>query len=261
MGSSIELSEFNHLLENDEFKSYYDAGAKNIFIESGTLRGVTSVRMGPYYDLLHTIEISVGLHFSFLCKLEEYRRKNNPLGEKIIAHLGDTRNVLKKILSYEHTKENNATFFLDAHAKSVKGADRSGISGIRLKDKRVRKAWRELVKKNPGIRHWPVSSFMVAVEDTINTRKQGLSIPLVGDDRNKNKVPLIKELELIKKLRNDKHDIIIIDDVRLFGEKRKGVNWEKITKEKIFNVLGKNTFSFEHNDRLIILTNWNGEHS
>lgn len=80
-------------------------------------------------------------------------------------------------------------------------------------------------------------------------------------------VPLFEELTLIRE-RNHK-DLIIIDDLRLFGGKGicghenhryyplMNYDWTSITVEKILNLFhnGNLTFSFTKDDRLIIIAN------
>jgi hypothetical protein len=65
-------------------------------------------------------------------------------------------------------------------------------------------------------------------------------------------VPLLNELESIKK-RNE-NDILIIDDLRLFGTKNPDdVDWSEITVENILKILDKNVFAtMEFNDRYIV---------
>jgi len=65
-------------------------------------------------------------------------------------------------------------------------------------------------------------------------------------------VPLLNELESIKK-RNE-NDILIIDDLRLFGTKNPDdVDWSAITIENILKILDKNVFAtMEFNDRYTV---------
>lgn len=89
----IDLSPF----ENDMF---------NTFIETGTYRGETIFTMEPFFDTLHTIEI----------KKEFYENcRANYKGNKITFHLGDSSNILPKILP---DIQGNVVFFLDGHWSS-----------------------------------------------------------------------------------------------------------------------------------------------
>lgn len=74
-----------------------------VFIETGTYRGETIFHMEPFFDSLHTIEINE--NFFNTCKAKYD-------GNKIVFHLGNSNNVLIKILP---TIKGNVIFFLDGH--------------------------------------------------------------------------------------------------------------------------------------------------
>ena len=92
---SINL-EFLKKIQTD-YKNYAN------FIETGTYRGDTILHMEQYFSNLYTIEI----------KKEFYEKvKNNYKGNKINFYLGDSGDVLTKILSNINDK---SIIFLDGH--------------------------------------------------------------------------------------------------------------------------------------------------
>ncbi len=84
------------------------------FIETGTNAGDTIFALEPYFESLHTIELSMQYHFA---------AKNAYKGQKINFLLGDSAIVLEHLLPTIDTK---CILFLDAHwssgdtARSVK---------------------------------------------------------------------------------------------------------------------------------------------
>jgi hypothetical protein len=82
---------------HDDYKKY------PCFIETGTLNGSTTLRVEPYFDKLHSIEISKKYH--------SYT-KNKYLGHKINFILGDSSLVFIQLLP---TITDNCVFFLDGH--------------------------------------------------------------------------------------------------------------------------------------------------
>lgn len=106
--SYLTIEKLNQIVSN---KLNENLNRYEIFIESGTFYGNTIFSMEPYFKNLHTIEISEKY---FL----EFEKQKNIHGKfKIDNHLGDTVNILPKILQFL-PKDNNCIFWLDGHWSS-----------------------------------------------------------------------------------------------------------------------------------------------
>tara|TARA_R100000008_G_C3575109_1_gene164710 strand:+ start:387 stop:1076 length:690 start_codon:yes stop_codon:yes gene_type:complete len=200
------------LNQSETIRRTYENGANSVFIETGTLYGVTTLVSSYFFDRVETIEIkkesferakeALELNHKTLYKynLDDFReefiklypdsqkldsntrtglwdefksKKTKELKEKINFHLGDTVTLLPSILNDIKT---NATFYLDAH----KSGEFSGVGDI--------------------------------------------------------EVPLLEELNIIKDMRQH-DDIIIIDDFRLFETKGEQ-DWSNISVGRIRGILG-----------------------
>lgn len=87
-----------------ELQSLFHA---DVFIESGTLHGDTTVCAVPYFKEIHSIELMPNFYFAALPKLSPYTN--------IALHLGDSAAVLPQILPYVKGK---ILFWLDGHIGS-----------------------------------------------------------------------------------------------------------------------------------------------
>jgi hypothetical protein len=95
---SIDIS-FLKLLQ-DDYKKF------PCLIETGTLMGQTTFALEPYFDKIHTIEISQNYH---------NKAKQGYAGDKINFILGDSSVVFESLLPTVNT---NCIFFLDGHWSS-----------------------------------------------------------------------------------------------------------------------------------------------
>jgi len=75
----------------------------DIFVETGTYKGETALKMSQYFKRVYTIEASENLF-----KISQRNLKNS---NNIVAYLGDSRKILNSIIE----NENNVLFWLDAH--------------------------------------------------------------------------------------------------------------------------------------------------
>lgn len=105
---SLNIAIVNTIFEKLEIG---DADDYSVFIETGTNLGHTIVAMQPYFETLHTIELSEYYH-----KLFENRKNNSNL-DNITTHLGDSSLVLRDILQ-NLTSQDNCVFWLDGHWSS-----------------------------------------------------------------------------------------------------------------------------------------------
>lgn len=80
-----------------------------IFVESGTNRGDTPVRLYDEFETLHTIELDQKYYERFDKIIEERNY------EKIINHFGDTIDIMPLILEQSISPEENTVFWLDGH--------------------------------------------------------------------------------------------------------------------------------------------------
>jgi hypothetical protein len=83
----------------------------NVFIESGTFTGNTTLEMCKYFNQVHTIELSEKYYNNFLQILNELQIKN------IISHYGDSSNVIPQILK-TFDEDKKCVFWLDGHWSS-----------------------------------------------------------------------------------------------------------------------------------------------
>ena len=84
----------------DDYNNY------QVFIETGTLNGDSTFSLEPYFNELHTIELSEYYY---------YNTKARYNGNKINFYLGDSTDVLKEILP---NINDDTIFFLDGHYSS-----------------------------------------------------------------------------------------------------------------------------------------------
>ena len=98
---SLGYSFFKDIKVSDSIEQLYPT-----FVETGTWRGDTIFLMEKHFDRLHTVEIKEQFYL-------EAREKYN--GDKISFHLGDSSDVLPKIVS---KLTGNTIFFLDGHWSS-----------------------------------------------------------------------------------------------------------------------------------------------
>ena len=84
----------------DDYNNY------QVFIETGTLNGDSTFSLEPYFNELHTIELSEYYY---------YNTKARYNGNKINFYLGDSTDVLKEILP---NIKSDTIFFLDGHYSS-----------------------------------------------------------------------------------------------------------------------------------------------
>jgi hypothetical protein len=86
---------------NDELP---DFGPVNTFIETGTLRGETTIHESRYFDRVHTIELSEELYKANLARFAAYPNIN--------SHLGNSADVLPEVLKGVNEP---CLLYLDAH--------------------------------------------------------------------------------------------------------------------------------------------------
>lgn len=83
----------------------------DIFIESGTFLGNTSLAMKPYFKEVHTIELSKKYFTAFSEKVKNLQIQN------IKCYLGDSSNIIPQILkTLDHNQK--CIFWLDGHWSS-----------------------------------------------------------------------------------------------------------------------------------------------
>jgi len=100
--SSLTKEQLNEIIHHSPFKNI----KFQTFIETGTYRGETIFALEPFFETLHTIEIKKEFH---------EKCKNYYQGNKIHFHLGDSSDILPKILPQI---TGDAIFFLDGHWSS-----------------------------------------------------------------------------------------------------------------------------------------------
>lgn len=144
------------------YKKYPGYASIDTFVETGTFRAETSLRMSKLFSHCHTIELSEDLYRKALDTLKD---------TAVICHQGDSVQVMKTLLP---TIQQPAVFFLDAHWCKRESA------------------------------------------------------------RGDVDVPLLEELRLIAT--RPVHDLVIIDDVRLFALSD-GLDWRDITVSNVLRSL------------------------
>lgn len=95
----LKINELNEIRNGYPLQETFDT-----FLETGTHKGCTIKDMEPHFKLLHTIEIT---EYFYNMATKDYK------GNKINFHLGDSTQVLYKILPT--LKDKPTIFFLDAH--------------------------------------------------------------------------------------------------------------------------------------------------
>lgn len=90
---------------------YFDINVSeyDTFIETGTYLGETVEMMYPYFDYLHSIEVSEYLYNKYFEEHQNY--------ESVTIHLGDSVKVIPKLL-IELDKNSKCVFWLDGHFSS-----------------------------------------------------------------------------------------------------------------------------------------------
>lgn len=83
----------------------------DIFIESGTYCGGTTISLIPSFKTLHTIELSEK-YFNFF---DQIKKDNNY--SSVINHFGSTEEILPNILC-DLEKDDKVVFWLDGHWSS-----------------------------------------------------------------------------------------------------------------------------------------------
>ena len=86
----------------------------NIFVETGTYKGLTIFPMSKYFKSLYTIEINEN---SYNYCVNEAKKKNI---NNINFFLGDSKNEMGKIIKNINKNKNQTIFFLDAHVTDNK---------------------------------------------------------------------------------------------------------------------------------------------
>jgi hypothetical protein len=106
--SYLSIENLNTIVNGYLGKNIYDY---NTFIETGTLLGYTILTVDPYFKKVHTIEISEKYFM-------EFEKHKNNLGKlKINNHLGDSVELIPKLLKVLDSKD-NCIFWLDGHWSS-----------------------------------------------------------------------------------------------------------------------------------------------
>ena len=96
-----------HSISHSYLKNIFpDVVNYNVFIETGTRTGGTTFKMSPYFDTVHTVELSETLY------LQTKSVANSKQYNNIHFHLGDSAKVLYDILP---TINQKAIFYLDGH--------------------------------------------------------------------------------------------------------------------------------------------------
>jgi len=92
---------------NDVVKEF-DLNSDNYstFVETGTYVGDTVRSVQPYFEQVHTIEISKSLYDRFF--------REHPKYENVNVHLGDSTKVIPELLS-KFDKNQKCVFWLDGH--------------------------------------------------------------------------------------------------------------------------------------------------
>lgn len=105
---SLNIATVNEIFEKLDIE---EADNYSVFIETGTNLGHTIVAMQPYFQSLHTIELSEHYH-----QLFEQRKQGFNL-DNISTYLGDSSVVIRDILQ-NLTDEDTCVFWLDGHWSS-----------------------------------------------------------------------------------------------------------------------------------------------
>lgn len=94
---ALEIDDLNNLQVDGLFEVY------KTFVETGTFLGETIMKMHPFFEKLHTIEIKQDFYL---------KAKTSYKGNKISFHYGDSGTKLKKVCDLLKTP---TLFFLDGH--------------------------------------------------------------------------------------------------------------------------------------------------
>ena len=198
--------------------------AKKHFIETGTKYGYTTRIASLIFENVHTIELNEAYHVR--AKDWNLHRDGPPDAyqywiDRFVEKFGEDRYKYPYLLNG----------FLS--------------EGKDVMDKKIKYHLGDSVKILPII----LSNIQDNATFFFDAHKSGDSGDVDVD------VPLLKELNIIREKRKNNNDIIIIDDVRLFGSNDKE-DWSKITIENIRESIGVSNIKEEHvlNDRLILLT-------
>lgn len=165
------------------------------FIETGTFLGVTISEMSKIFETLYTIEISEKLYNYNVDKWEELKNIN--------FILGDSSEKLEEVIS-KITGE--CIFFLDGH-----------YSGDN--------ATRDNILEEETLKNY---AYKTRSDEKI-WKKNRVVIPTM---KGKKDVPLYEELSIIDSHFKERC-LVIIDDVRLFGQKFHHGDWKEISIDKI----------------------------
>jgi hypothetical protein len=130
---AIEIDDLNHLNVDGLFEVY------PTFVETGTFLGETIMKMEPFFEKLHTIEIKQEF---YLRAITSYK------GNKISFHYGDSSVKLKKVCELLETP---TLFFLDGHWSA-------GITGKGEKDC-------PLYEELPNIINYCMQECIIIVDD------------------------------------------------------------------------------------------------
>jgi len=187
----------NFIIERYRIKSVPD-----VFIETGTYKGISISNIAMRFRSIHTIELSPTLYKN---ALEKFRNDNH-----IMCHCGDSAAALENLLPANNEP---ILFWLDAHYS------------------------------------------------------KGESI------RGPEEIPLLRELEAIRKAKRKYRDIIVMDDTPTMGKKGVLINkedpnypelteydWSDVTFKKILDIIHKMPGHHYHEfvwGTLIVLTNLN----
>lgn len=106
--SYLSIEKLNTIVNEKLEKNLYDYST---FIETGTLFGYTILTVEPYFRKVHTIEIAE----KFFMEFEQH--KNNLGKLQINNHLGDSVEIIPKLLKVLDSKD-NCIFWLDGHWSS-----------------------------------------------------------------------------------------------------------------------------------------------
>lgn len=109
-------SRFLTPLSVDFLKSIKELFNANTFVETGTFLGYTTANAAKVFDYVHTIELSKELYEKAGNSLKNY--------SNVILHLGDSANVLPKLLPLLGGK---TVFWLDGHYSGLHAGEQTAI--------------------------------------------------------------------------------------------------------------------------------------